>query len=85
MAGSRIKEALSTIYAEQTVDNILSRHAYARAVRAHTLLQVVLYKLIFKQLEDNDLEFQQLCKDVSLASILCNLSIESKCTSITKK
>lgn len=77
MAGSGIKEALSTIYAEKTVDTILSGHAYARAVRAHTLLQVALYKLIFKELEENDLEFQQLREDVSLASILCNLSIEN--------
>ena len=41
------------------------------------MLQVALYKLIFKELEENDLEFQQLREDVSLASILCNLSIEN--------
>ncbi|KYN28693.1 hypothetical protein ALC57_01883 [Trachymyrmex cornetzi] len=58
MANSGIKEALSTIYAEKTVDTILSGHAYARAVRAHTLLEVALYTLIFKQLEEEEPEFK---------------------------
>ncbi|KYN15739.1 hypothetical protein ALC57_12036 [Trachymyrmex cornetzi] len=58
MAGSGIKEALNTIYAEKTVDTILSGHAYARAVRAHTLLEVALYTLIFKQLEEEEPEFK---------------------------
>ncbi|GFU56056.1 uncharacterized protein TNCV_3405201 [Trichonephila clavipes] len=38
MAGSGIK-VLSTIYAENTIDHIISERAYARAVRARTLLQ----------------------------------------------
>ncbi|CAG9826818.1 unnamed protein product [Diabrotica balteata] len=41
MAESGIEEALSTIYAENTIDHIAPGHAYARAVRAHTLLQLI--------------------------------------------
>lgn len=51
MGGSGIKEVLSTIYAEKTVDMIFTGHAYARAVRAHSLLQLALIKLIFKELK----------------------------------
>lgn len=36
MGGSGIKEALSTVYAENTIDHIMSGRAYARAVRAYT-------------------------------------------------
>ena len=37
MGGSGIKEASSHTYAENTIDHIMSGHAYSRTVRAHTL------------------------------------------------
>ena len=58
MGGSGIKEALSTIYAEKTVDMIFTGHAYARAVRAHTLLQLALMKLILQILKRQIPNFQ---------------------------
>lgn len=63
MAGSGIKEALSTIYAENTIDHIASGHAYARAVRAHTLLQQALSQLIFENLMENNTGFANVLND----------------------
>ena len=57
MGGSGIKEALCTIYAENTIDHIMSGRAYARAVRAHILLQQTLSRLIFANLMDNNNSF----------------------------
>ncbi|KYN19070.1 hypothetical protein ALC57_08602 [Trachymyrmex cornetzi] len=51
MEGSDINQVLSLIYTEKTVDHILYGHAYARAVRAHVLLQLALSRIIFKHLE----------------------------------
>lgn len=77
MGGSGIKEVLSTIYAEKTVDMIFTGHAYARAVRAHSLLQLALIKLIFKELETTNSEFHYLMnEDLDLPTTLCNLSSE---------
>lgn len=69
MAGSGIKEALSTIYAENTIDHIMSGRAYARAVRAHILLQLALSRLIFNDLLQNNSEFQTLITDETNANI----------------
>lgn len=55
MAGSGLKELLCEIYAEKSVDHILTGHAYSRAVRAHTLVREALASLIFKDLEQTDL------------------------------
>ena len=54
MAGSGLKELLCEVYAEKTVDHILTGHAYSRAVRAHTLVQEAFASLIFADLEKND-------------------------------
>ena len=48
MAGSGLK-VMSTIYASHSVDKILAGHAYSRAVRAHTFLQIALSKIIFSE------------------------------------
>ncbi len=50
MAGSGLKEVMSTIYASHSVEKMLSGRAYSRAVRAHTLLQIALSKIIFSEL-----------------------------------
>lgn len=50
MAGSGPKEVLSIIFAPNSVDKILLGHAYSRAVRAHTLLQVALSQIILKEI-----------------------------------
>ena len=50
MADSGLKELLCTIYAENSVDHILTGHAYARAVRAHILTQLALVKILFKNI-----------------------------------
>ncbi|GBM97083.1 hypothetical protein AVEN_134370-1 [Araneus ventricosus] len=50
MAGSGLKEVLSSIYASHSVDKILTGHAYSRAVRGHTLLLIALSKIIFSEM-----------------------------------
>ncbi|KYM98809.1 hypothetical protein ALC62_10473 [Cyphomyrmex costatus] len=50
MAGSGLREVLSVIYAPNSVDKLLAGHAYARAVRAHLLLQLALSKIILQTL-----------------------------------
>lgn len=50
MQGSGIKEVLSLIYATNSLDKMLNGHAYARAVRAHTLLHLTLATIISEEL-----------------------------------
>ncbi|CAF4905576.1 unnamed protein product [Pieris macdunnoughi] len=50
MQGSGIKEVLSLIYAPNSLEKMLNGHAYARAVRAHTLLHLTLATIISKEL-----------------------------------
>lgn len=47
MDGSGLKEALSEIYAEKSVEKALLGHAYARAIRGHFLVQIALTNKIF--------------------------------------
>lgn len=54
MGGSGLKEVLSVIYAPNSVDHMLSGHAYSRAIRGHTLLQLALAHIIFKELSLHD-------------------------------
>ncbi|KYN10148.1 hypothetical protein ALC57_17724 [Trachymyrmex cornetzi] len=53
MAGSGLKEVLSTVYADKTCDQILSGHNYSRAVRAHSLVQLTLSKIIVEELKND--------------------------------
>ncbi|GBO24555.1 hypothetical protein AVEN_40581-1 [Araneus ventricosus] len=50
MQVSGIKEVLSLIYAPNSLDKMLTGHAYARAVRSHTLLHLTLATIISKEL-----------------------------------
>lgn len=54
MAESDLKEAISTVYARNSVDKILQGHAYARAIRTHTLLQVALSQIVFNEITFDD-------------------------------
>lgn len=63
MAGSGLKEILSVIFAEGSVDKILDGHSYARAVRAHFILQQVLSMFIIEQLKEDNAEFNNLLTD----------------------
>ena len=47
MNGSELKELLSEIYASESVNHILTGHAYSRAVRGHILCSSALATLIF--------------------------------------
>lgn len=51
MQGSGIKEVLAEIYAVKSLEKMLNGHAYARAVRAHTLLQLTLAIIILKEVD----------------------------------
>lgn len=54
MEGSGFKEVLCVIYAPKSVDKILNGHAYARAVRAHTLLHLALSTIVSKNIDIDD-------------------------------
>ncbi|GFY45006.1 uncharacterized protein TNIN_99141 [Trichonephila inaurata madagascariensis] len=69
MAGSGIKEALSTVYAKNIINHIMSGRAYARAAHAHILLQLALSRLIFDYLLKNNSEFKTLIADETNANI----------------
>jgi len=58
MAGTGLKEIWNTIYAEIypyiSIENMITGHAYSRAVRAHILSQLCLGKLILDELDLTD-------------------------------
>lgn len=64
MSHSGIEEILSVIYAPKSVEKILNGHAYARAVRAHTLLQVALASFVFLEIDLMD-EEEELVQSLS--------------------
>jgi len=51
MSGSGLSELLTLIYAPNPLEKVLSGHAYARAVRAHMLVQQALATFIFSDIE----------------------------------
>jgi len=60
MAGSGLKDLLSAIYAPVSVDKMLTGHAYSRSFRGHVLVQLVLGKLIFKELNLNTEDYHNI-------------------------
>lgn len=50
MAGSGLEEVLSLIYAENSIQHILSGHAFARAIRAHLLVSSALQKILVQKI-----------------------------------
>lgn len=71
MAGSGLKELLTTIYAENSVDRILNGHAYSRAVRAHILTNYALVSLIV----NNEIEFTEEEHQEIEKLLLCERSV----------
>ncbi|XP_029341748.1 uncharacterized protein LOC100571724 isoform X2 [Acyrthosiphon pisum] len=51
MAGSGLRELWNTIYAANSIDKMMTGHAYSRAVRAHMLTQLCLSKIILDEIE----------------------------------
>lgn len=56
MAGSGLKEVLSTIYTPITSDKMLTVHAYSRVVRRHILVHLALSNIILQSIEISDEE-----------------------------
>lgn len=75
MDGSGLKEALGNkIYAPNSVDKMLSGHAYSRSTRGHILVRLALSKIIFEdmKIEDGTLDelIQQITsRDVSYSNV----------------
>lgn len=59
MSGSGLEDLLKIIYAENSVDKILSGHAYSRAVRAHFLVHASLAKRIMETIDFQDIEREE--------------------------
>lgn len=66
MAGSGIKEVLSVIYAPTSVDKILTGHAYSRAIRRHTLIHLIFYKIILSEISISLEEHEELQNIINL-------------------
>lgn len=60
MAGSVIKDSLSIIYTEGSIDKMLSEYSYARAVQAHIILQQILSQTVVDEFKQENVKFQQL-------------------------
>lgn len=71
MAGSGLNEVLSTVYTDKTCDQILSGHNYSIVVRAHSLVQLTLFKFIYEEIKNEEkfIEFQKDFKDFFIPSI----------------
>jgi len=54
MRGSGIEEVLLLLYREHTIEHTLSGKAYARAIRAHFLIQSALVQLLIHYLANAD-------------------------------
>lgn len=74
MASSGLKEVLSTIYAANSVDQILNGHNYSRGMRAHHIVCTALAKVIFDELEEKDENLKTIIDDMELQCLLCNLT-----------
>lgn len=62
MSGSGITECLLTVYGPAMIKNMLAGRDYARAMRAHFLLQLSLVKIVFEELQSHP-QFFDIIKD----------------------
>ncbi|KYN29869.1 hypothetical protein ALC57_00678, partial [Trachymyrmex cornetzi] len=60
MAGTGLNEIFSLCYAKNSVDKMLAGHAYARAIRAHTLVYLALCHKIMAEIDLSDIEKQKM-------------------------
>ena len=60
MGGSGLKELWSVIYAHDSVEKMLTGHAFARSLRAHFLTQLALAQIILREVEINEAAGKQL-------------------------
>lgn len=81
MNGSGLKELWSTVYAPSSVDKMLIGHSYSRAVRAHTLTQLSLGKIVLESTQYDDEDIAAI-EDVIFNTTACGIenvaSIEEK-------
>lgn len=68
MSGSGLKELLSTVYASLSVDKMLQGHAFARAVRGHSIVTTALSHVILDHIQLT--EEEQSCVEEFMASFL---------------
>lgn len=54
MAGSGLKDLLSVIYAQNSVDKMLTGHACARGIRAHILCHLALATIVLQTIDFTD-------------------------------
>lgn len=65
MDGSGLKEALSKIYATNSVDKMLNGHAYARSIRGHILLRLALSIKIFEEMKIENCVLDELIEQIT--------------------
>jgi len=51
MAGSGLQDLLKTIYAENSIEKLISRYAYARIIRSHTLAHLILANVVMEKID----------------------------------
>lgn len=74
MAGSGIKDVLCIIFAEGSIDKILSGHSYARAVLLDSIIiQQALSMLIFDEIKKENEEFRQLLENEETMTYMMNM------------
>lgn len=70
MDGSGLKELLCTVYAGNSVDHMLTGHAFSRAIRGHLIVYTALGSIIAQHLDNTDeqerVHMQKLLEDFSL-------------------
>lgn len=87
MSGSGLKELFTLIYAENSVEKIMSGHAYARALRAHSLAHLALAKLIMKTIsfsEEQKVTMESMLENLDLADVAENSVIEALVTKFSE-
>ena len=67
MEGSGLKEAFNQIFAENSSEKALIGHAFSRAVRGHSLVQIALANIIFSTINFSEVEL------IELDSAIANL------------
>lgn len=63
MADSRLEDVLKALYAENSVNHIMCRHEYSRAVRARTLVYLSLAKKIMDNIKFTD-EYRDIIDEI---------------------